>query len=218
MDSRLPVFDSGGFAVFLSLLLLCSLALVFSMPSVLRYGDPISKHLTARPSVFFLSYAMMAAILGLNRGSAALLARRRRRAAVRWVVVQVLLAQVLLLPLLVLARVLAVRQPYILPLSVAYTTLVALMWAVVGYHVEHWAAAKGTQPFMPKYAALGLLMFVPLLSEQGVRGISLLILASPLGAMSAFLNGPQAEIIAVAFLFPVAGIGLELIRHRRRGE
>ena len=217
MDSRLPAFDSGGFAVFFTLLLLCGLAVVLSMPGVIRFGEPISQHVTARPSVFFLSYVTMTAVLGLNRGSAALIAHRRRH-AVRWVVLQILLAQVLLLPLLVLAHALAGRQPHILPLSVGYTTVVALMWAAVGYEVERRAAAKGTLPFMLKYAALGLIMFAPLLPAQGVRGASLVILASPLGAMSAFLNGPRAEIIAVAFLFPAAGIALELIRQRRKGE
>ena len=200
MTSRLRLL-AHGFAPYFSCLVFCGLALVLSLPLALRPSDSVLGLSPARPSVFFLTYVMMVSLFGATRGAAASKSERLKP-ALKWMGGEIALVQLTLLPLLVFAQSLVAEQPSVLALAFLYTTCTALMWGLTTYRLERWAHVRGVPTFALRYGGFLLVSLLPLILGLGASQVSVLLVLSPIGAMTALLNNSPYWITVLAFLFP----------------
>jgi len=196
------------------LLLLSGAALLVSTPIAGRLSQSPAAAGGQLPLIFLLTYAVLMALVGLHRGSAA--AAMSGEAYPRVILaLQVAVAQLLMAPFLVFVRaVLPSHEPRI-ALIAAYVGLVSFAAGMVAFRLERWAERTRRDAFPLKHVVVFAYYLAPFfLGFAGHASATLLGLISPIGAVYGLLEGMPAHLAAIAFLAPVA-IFLPLVIYRR---
>jgi len=210
MKRRDLITEQGGWGVYVSLLLLCGVALVFSMPWATRVRELIASPWQPSPLVFFSVYALLAAIVGLNRGAAL-----APRGVLQWrpllkVAAQIGFAHFLLMPYLVYVRVLLPGLEMRIPILAAYTLLVSAVLGLAAHCLESWRSARGETSSGLRYGVLFGLFCLPLLAAFGGERFGSMVPLSPFGVVYRLLTESAGADLPIAFGFPAA-VGLALL-------
>ncbi len=210
MKRRDLIIEQGGWGVYVSLLLLCGVALVFSMPWATRVRELIASPWQPSPLVFFSVYALLAGIVGLNRGAAL-----APRGVLQWrplfkAVAQIGFAHFLVVPYLVYVRVLLPGLEARIPILAGYTLLVSVVLGLGAYCLESWKSARGGSSSGLRYGIGFGLFFLPLLAAFGGEGFQSITALSPFGAVHRLLTESTGADLPIAFGVPAA-VGLALL-------
>jgi len=212
MRRRDLITEQGGWGVYVSLLLLCGLALVFSMPWATRVRELMASPWQPSPLVFFSVYALLAALVGLNRGAALAPRGIHQWRSVLRAQAQIAFAHVLLLPYFVYVRVLLPGLESRIPILVGHALLTSGVLGLVAYSLEVRRSARGKSSSGLRYG-LGVLLFaLPLLAAFAHGPANAAVAVSPLGAVHLLLAEHDWPTVPIAFGVP-AGVGIVLLSH-----
>ena len=215
LDSLVP---DDAIQTYSALLLLCGIAMLFAIPFAAR----VSQHSMFRsfyvPSMFFVVYAFLMSVVGVNRGSAVAAEERGLKAAVM-IASHVLLGQLLVLPYLIYVRaVLAASEPRIAVIAL-YSLIVAFLAGLVGHALECRAISRRKPALLMKTALVLGYYFVPFMLNLAVRDrVALVSLVSPFGAVLHILERGSAIATSVAFAIPTAMIAVLLLRMKHQAR
>ena len=212
MRRREIITEHGGWGVYVSLLLLCGVALVFSMPWATRVRELIASPWQPSPLVFFSVYVLVAGLVGLNRGAALAPRGLHQWRLLAKSQVQIGFAHFLLMPYFVYVRVLLPGLESRIPIVVAYAALIGGVLGLAGYTLETRRSAHGKSSSGLRYglgAALYTLPLAALLTEGSLRAV---VAVSPFGAVQQLLAAHGGAVSPIAFAVP-AGVGLALLVH-----
>jgi len=219
MQAREVITERGGWGVYFSLVLFCGLALVFSMPWATYVKELLASPWQPSPIVFFAAYALLAAVVGLNRGAALASPTGPARRLLGKAIVQVLFGQVLILPYLAYVRVLLPGREWTIPILFVYVTALSIGFGISGYGIEIRRAGRGIDSFAARYGLAAAAFGLPLFGMLGGGRFDALVLVglSPFGAVHGILRGPEWPVLLVAFSLPLilAALGALLIERGR---
>jgi len=197
------VFSASSVQGLVLLLVICGGALLLSVPAGSRVSDLIVRQWTPSPVLFHMAYVAFASLLGVHRGMAASRWNRLRWHTLGTLAAHVLFAQLVVLPLLVFARALLPGRGSATALLIAYTSLCAFTFAVIGLRIDCWGRARRAHTFFLQYTLLGAVLIVPWALGLLSAVPSALSLLSPLGATLRIVRLATPAELAIAFAFPV---------------
>jgi len=211
----LSLLSEESYQSYMGLLLLCGVSMLFAIPFAARVSQHTMFKAFFVPSLFFLTYTFLMSVVGVRRGSLVASAEHGWR-AVAAVCLQVLLAQILVLPYLIYVRaVLTASEPRI-ALVAAYSLLVALLSGFAGYHIERLAVIRRKPTLLLKSLVVLAYFVTPfalgLVFPTHANWLSPL---SPLGAVLQILERGSSLTTLIAFALPATGTLLLLLTTRR---
>lgn len=211
MASPDALIDEETLEPFLVLVLLCGVALLFSVPWAQRVKEFSLFSFLSRLPIYFSAHAFLMGVLGLNLGATSAARGEPRPAAALLLVKRVLLGQFLTLPYLLFARSLYPGKEAALLLILVYTTAFSLACALGGRLLEGPTRVSSSRAFPLKYLAFLLYCLVPLPA---------LLALSPLGLPAVLLGTHAKEGVLLSFAVPTAAAALFflLLRRKRGGE
>jgi hypothetical protein len=212
MKRRELITEQGGWGVYVSLLLFCGIALVFSMPWATRVHELVASPWQPSPLVFFSVYVFLSGVVGLNRGAALAPRGIRQWRSLLRAEGQILFAHFLLVPHLVYVRVLLPGRGMRIPIVAAYALLLSAVFGLFAYSLEVWRSSHGKSSSGLRYA-IGLALYsLPLLALFATGNVSRIAGVSPLVAVQRLLGDAGLGVAPIAFGVP-AVIGLLLAVH-----
>lgn len=208
MTERYGLIDRESLQPFFSLVLFCGIALLLSIPAAERVGDfDVFGRVSGVP-IYFYVHALLMGVLGLNLGATSLARGELRRIqssrltsklSSRMCLLvllskRILLAQLFTFPYLLFAWALYPGREGAIALLLLYTTLIALLCALLSHLLEGLWPHAPARGFTLKYALFAAYIGVPFFSFPQL---------SPLGMVSALLHGDSAMIILLGYAVPV---------------
>ena len=201
-------FSRGGLASLVALATGSGAVLILSMPWAGRVADFFRFPWRPTPLAFLIALGFFAAVHALNRGGAVELLPRLQRRQLLSLPLQVVFAQLLVVPYVVTCIVLTSgTRVTTLWLAWAYTAVVDFALSAAAFHVGCQSVRRGVGVFPPLLVLTGVLFGIPLavgLLFAPLRPMALL--CPPYTIFSMITTGLRGAELWLAFLVP-AGLG-----------
>jgi hypothetical protein len=208
MNNQQGLLDRHTFQPVFTYLFFCGVAVLLSIPpaqDVQHFGVATFSEIP----IYFYVHILCLGILGLNFGAVYATQLPSRKASLRFLATQILLAQCLALPYLLLERGVYPAKMWELVLIVLYTSLIGFLCAFFGYWIERPARGRTAQAFTVKYLMLCIYYFAPL---------AFLPIISPLGSVRMLLDASEAHNSLYAFVLPAGFLGAMVVLLRRESR
>jgi hypothetical protein len=201
-------FSRGGLAALVALAVGSGAVLILSMPWAGRVADFFRFPWHPTPVAFLIAMAFFAAVHALNRGGMVEHLPRLQRRQLLSLPLQVVFAQLLVVPYVVACIVLTSEaRVSALWLAWAYVAVVDFALSVAAFHVGRQSIRRAAGVFFPLLALAGVLFGIPLalgLLFAPLRPAALL--CPPYVIFSMITTGLRDAELWLAFLVP-AGLG-----------
>ncbi len=210
MTEQYGLIDRESVQPFFSLVLFCGIALLLSIPTVHQVNDLDAFARASGIPIYFYVHALLMGVLGLNLGATSaargeldlglqLAPRRGGERRQRWRPLlqlggRILLAQLFTLPFLLFARALYPGREGAILLLLLYTTIFSLLCALLSGLLEGLWPHTPARGFVLKYALFVLYIGVPFFGFPQL---------SPLGMVSALLQGDSSLVILLGYAVPI---------------
>jgi len=200
---RRILLGDRGLLLYSGFIAASGLALMLSMPWATTLNDLMNYPWRPLPTPFFLTYGFLSACLALDRAAEAVPVLRPRLATLAIAGLRVALAQVVVLPLVALSRVLFPDTWAPIPLGAAYIAVVSLALSGAAVVLEILAVRRGKHPAVLRYAGLVAYLALPAVF-LGLGGpLRVLSQLSPAVALLSIVTGTSGLTDAiVAFSVP----------------
>ena len=218
------VFSMSSLQGFLTLVIVCGIALLFSIHPGARVESLHASRWIIPPSSFHVVYVLMLGLLGVSRGAliaANLPARIFRPKLYAQMAQHILVAQLLMLPFLVFSRSVFPDRSGSLLLLFVYATLISFLFCLISYRLDLRSMQRRRSAFLLRYGVYFACVLIPFGLGVSTRALSAFVSLSPIGVAQQIVGELSALPLAVAFVFPVVATLLLLIRSRpvlRRGH
>jgi len=204
-------FSRGGLASLIALAAGSGAVLILSMPWAGRVADFFRFPWRPTPLGFLIAMGFFAAVHALNRGGTVELLPRLQRRQLLSLPLQIVFAQLLVVPYVVTCIVLtAGTHVSTLWLAWAYTAVVDFALSAAAFHVGCHSVRRGVGVFSPLFAVAGAVFGIPLaagLVFAPLRPVALL--CPPYAIFSMITTGLHGAELWFAFLVP-GGLGTVL--------
>ena len=201
-------FSRGGIVSLVSLAVGSGAVLILSMPWAGRVADFFRFPWRPTPLAFLIAVGFLAALHAVNRGGTVELLPRLQRRQLLSLPLQVALAQLLVVPYLVVCVVLTSEtRVSTLWLVWVYTAVVDFALSTAAFHVGCLSVRRAVGVFFPLLALTGALFGIPLtlgLLFAPLRPLALL--CPPYAIFSMITTGLRGAELWLAFAVPV-GLG-----------
>jgi hypothetical protein len=200
------VFARGGTASLVSLAGGAGAVLILSMPWAGKVADFFRFPWRPTPTAVLISVAFFAAIHAFNRGGTVELLARLQRRQLLSLPLQVLFAQLLVVPYFVACAILTPGSR-VLMLGViwAYIGTVDLALSLAAFHVGRWAARRGAGVFLPVFVLGAATFALPLVLGLLVAPLHpAALLSSPYAVFSMLTTELRGAELGLAFGAPAA--------------
>lgn len=209
------VFDSGAAQGYFLLLLASGAALLFSIPAGAYVSDLMESSWKPSPLVFHLTYITLLGLFGTFRGIAGAGWEGPVWSRLFHLARHVLFGQLIVSPYLFFSRALLPGRSSALPLLAVYTTVVAFTLALIAFRLERWGQRRGVRTFLLQYVLFALLLVAPWALGM-LSGVPDAVgLLSPIGAGLRILGTAPAAELAVAFVFVLIVLLIQILGIRR---
>ena len=210
------VFSTSSLQVYLSMTVLCGIALALSIqPSSRIAALPFFSHW---PSLFHLAFVLLFGMFAVNRGAviaANTSARILRLKLVFRFLEHIAYGLLLLLPYLVFSRaLLPARIAGVFVLSL-YVVVLAFFFCLVSFRLEIRSGRRRPGAFLLRYSLYATFCLVPFGIGMSHPSLSCILSASPIGFATRIIEGASAIELFMGFLIPSIGILWLLTRLRR---
>jgi len=207
MTNKQGLIDRENWQPFFSLLLFCGIGLLLTIPTARNVGQFGSIMFFPGVPIFIYSYALFMGILALNLAATSAARDERGWQAIRLQACRILLAQCLVLPYFVFARMLYPGREIALLLIILYMTIVALFLATAGRLLEGLPPRSIPSGLLLKYAGFIVYYVVPFL------GFPIL---SPLGAVAGIMSRERSLVLLTVYTVPFFMLLLAVAGLRRQ--
>ena len=212
------VFSSSSLQAYLSLVLLCGIALALSIQPASRIAVLRTSDVSYPPGLFHLAFVFLFGLFSLNRG-AVVAANASARIPHLKLILRFLeciaYGLMLLLPFLLFSRALLSEPVLGLLLLVSYTAVSSLFFCLASFRLELRGNQRKRSAFLIRYGFYIAFCLVPVGIGMSHSSLSLVLNASPIGLATRIIGGGSALELIIGFLVPLLGT-LWLLTRRRR--
>lgn len=212
------VFSTSSLQAYLSLILLCGIALALSIQPSLRIAALHVSYFSYAPRLFHLTFVFLFGMFAVNRGAviaANTSARILRLKLVFRFLEPIAYGLLLLLPYFVFSRALLPDRIAGIFILVLYVAVSSLFFCLVSFRLELRGNRRRRGAFLLRYGLYTAFCFVPFGIGMSHRSLSVILSISPIGLATRIIGGASAIDLSVGFLVPSIGILWLLTRLRR---
>jgi len=212
------VFSMSSLQAYLSLTVLCGIALALSIQPSLRIAAVHASDLSHLPSLFHLVFVFLFGLFSINRGAviaANASARILRLKLMFRFLEHIACGLLLLLPYFVYSRALLPAKIAGIFILVLYVAVSSLFFCLVSFRLEQRGDHRKRGAFLLRYGLYATFCLVPLAVGMSHRSLSVILSVSPIGLATRVIGGASAIELFVGFLVPSSGI-LWLLNGLRR--
>jgi len=203
------VFSASSLQAFLSLILLCGIALILSIQSPSRIASLHVSNLPHWSGLFHVGSVFLFGLFAVNRGSviaASTASQMRQLKLALRLLAHITYGLLLLLPYFVFSRALLADRLAGIVSLVAYMAVSGLFLGLASHRLELRGSRKNRGAFLLRYGFYFASCLVPLGIGISHRSLSFVLSASPIGFATQIIEGASAIELLVGFLVPSIGI------------
>ena len=212
------VFSTSSLQAYLSLIMLCGIALALSIQPPARIAAILSSGSTYPASLFHLAFVLLFGMFAVNRGAVI-----AKNTSVRILQLKVILrflehiayGLLLLLPYVVFSRALLPDRLAGIFILILYVAVSSLFFCLVSFRLELRSNRWKSGAFLQRYGLYAAFCLVPFGVGMSHRSLSVILSVSPIGVVARIIGGASAIDLVVGFLVPSVGILWLLIRLQR---
>ena len=210
------VFSTSSLQVYLSLIVLCGIALALSIQSSSRIA---SLHFFSHsPSLFHLAFVLLFGMFAVNRGAviaANTSARILRLKLVFRFLEHIACGLLILLPYLVFSRALLPARIAGIFILILYVAVYSFFFCLASFRLELRSNRRRRGAFLLRYGLYAAFCLVPFGIGMSHPSLSGILSASPIGLTTRIIEGASGIELFVGFLVPSIGIFWLFTRLRR---
>ena len=209
------VFSTSSLQAYLSLTVLCGIALALSIQPSSRI---VALHFSHPPSLFHLAFVFLFGMFSVNRGAviaANTSARILRLKLVFRFLEHIAYGLLLLLPYLVFSRALLPAGIAGIFILVLYVAVLSFFFCLLSFRLELRGNSRRRGAFLLRYGLYAAFCLVPFGIGMSHRSLSVILSVSPIGLATRIIEGASAIDLFAGFLVPSIGILWLLTRLRR---
>ncbi|MBU1048577.1 hypothetical protein KKG90_01000 [Candidatus Bipolaricaulota bacterium] len=212
------VFSTSSLQAYLSLVVLCGIALGLSIQPAVTIAALRASDITYPPGLFHMSFVLIFGLFAINRG-AIVAANISSRVSHLKLVLRFLehigYGLMLLLPFIIYSRALIPSGTAGLITLVAFTAIAAVFFCLISLRLELRGTHRRRGAFLLRYGCYLAFCLIPFGIGLSHPSLVLFVSASPIGFATRVIEGASASEIAIGFLVPVLGILWILTRRQR---
>lgn len=212
------VFSTSSLQAYLSLVLLCGIALVLSIQPSSRIAELRASDFAYPPSLFPLAFVSIFGLFAVNRGAviaANTSVRIFRLKLILRFLEHIAYGLLLLLPYFVCCRALLPDRVAGIFVLVLYVAVSSLFFCLVSFQLELRGHRRRREAFLLRYGLYAAFCLIPFGIGMSHRSFSAILSVSPIGLATRIIGGASAIDLLVGFLVPSIGILWLLTRLRR---
>ncbi|MEE8593163.1 MAG: hypothetical protein V3T03_03440 [Candidatus Bipolaricaulota bacterium] len=212
------VFSTSSLQAYLSLTVLCGIALALSIQPPLRIAALHASGVFHPPSLFHLAFVFLFGLFSVNRGAviaANTSARILRLKLMFRFLTHIAYGLLLLLPYFVYSRALIPSRLAGMFIIVLYVAVSSLFFCLVSFQLDLRGDHRERGAFFLRYGFYAAFCLVPFGIGMSHRSLSVVLSVSPIGLATRIIGGASATELVVGFLVPSIGILWLLTRPRR---
>lgn len=212
------VFSTSSLQAYLSLIILCGIALALSIQPPARIAAILSSGSTYPASLFHLAFVFLFGMFAVNRGAVVAVNTSARILQLKLIfrlLAHIIYGLLLLLPYFVFSRALLPDRLAGIVILVLYVAVSSLFFCLVSFRLELRSNRWKSGAFLQRYGLYAAFCLVPFGIGMSHRSLSVILSISPIGLAARIIGGASAIDLFVGFLVPSVGILWLLTRLQR---
>ena len=212
------VFSTSSLQAYLSLVMLCGIALALSIPPAARISSLRVSDVSYPPGLFHIAFILLFGLFSINQGAiiaANISSRLSRLKLVFRFAAHIAYGLAILSPYLVFSRTLMPSGTAGLIALILYTAISSLFFGLASFHLELRSGHRKQSAFLLRYSCYAAFCVVPFITVLSHSSLLLFLSVSPVGFATRIIGGASAMEVITGFFIPLLGILWILTRRQR---